>query len=228
LKKIFAAFVLVFSFFVSAYAEEIPDVNCESYILIDSKTGDVLCEKSANERMMPASTTKIMTAILTLESLKDDSGLGEKITVSRSTLDNMSKDIYISRMDLKPDEVISVGDLLSCLMIASANDAANVLAEHIAGDIPNFVDMMNARAKELGAENTNFVNPDGFPAENHYATAYDLAIISRFAMTLPKFREIVATPSIKVPPTNVTPTERYYINSNNLISIHLRRTIIPP
>jgi D-alanyl-D-alanine carboxypeptidase len=197
-----------------AFCAEIgPETSCESHVLIDSASGNVLCEKRADERMFPASTTKIMTAVLAIENR----GLGEKIMVRQKTLDSFAKDPEISNMALKAGEEFTLRELLDGMMVTSANDAANVIAEHIGGNIPNFVAMMNSRARELDAASTNFINPDGYPHDDHYTTARDLATITRHAMTIPCFREIVAQSFVRIAATAKS-DERYYINSNNLMS----------
>lgn len=188
-------------------------VNSPKAILIDADTGRILYEKNAYDNAYPASTTKILTAILTLENCKMDE------TVKASYKAIMSVPIGGSIANIQVDEEISVENLLKCLLICSGNDAANVLAEHIGGSLDSFATMMNTRAKELGAQNTHFVNANGLHDENHYSCAYDLAIFAKYAMdNFPEFRELVSTIRFRLPASNKYSTDdRYFLNSNQLI-----------
>lgn len=161
-----------------------PNIKASSAILTDATTGQVLFEKNADEHRPMASTTKIMTAILTIENCKMD----DTITASK----NVSQTQFTS-MHLLPGEQISVRDALTAMLLRSANDCAVALAEHIGGSVDGFAQMMNDKAKELGAKNTHFVTPNGLYAPGHYTTARDLALIARYALRLPIFNEIVAT-----------------------------------
>lgn len=160
------------------------NVSAQSAIVIDAASGRVLFEKNSYERRGMASTTKIMTALLALERLNAD----EIVSVSAVAAGTEGSSIWLS-----PSEKMSVNDLLYGLMLASGNDAATALAEHTSGSIEAFTILMNRRAKEIGAYNTNFTNPHGLPDENHYTTAYDLALIAAEAMKNKTFAEIVAT-----------------------------------
>lgn len=188
-------------------------VNCEKAILIDADTGRVLYEKDAYSKAFPASTTKIMTAILTLENTK----LTEYVQANYSAI--MSVPVGGSHTAIQVGEKLTVEELLKSLMIASGNDAANVLAEHIGGSIESFATMMNTRAKELGCKNTNFVNANGLHDENHYSTAYDLSILYRHAWdSFPEFRKIVSTIQFRLPITEKYKNDdRVYVNSNRLL-----------
>ncbi len=167
---------------------DVPGVSAGQAILMDGETGKVLYEKNADEKAYPASTTKIMTALITIETLeKYDSPIEQKITVPKAAQGVEGSSIY-----LKTGEKISIEDLLYGLMLVSGNDAAVALAEIIGGSQENFVAMMNERAAQMGCSSTNFVNPNGLFDENHYTTAKDMAIITREAMKNETFREIVA------------------------------------
>lgn len=183
-------------------------ITAESAILIDADTGDIIFEKNSNKLMYPASTTKIMTAILTLEN----ANLNDKIIIDKETPFTDGSRIYV-----REGEEFTVEQLLYALLIESANDAAVALAKHISGSIEEFAKLMNKRAKELGAKNTHFTNPHGLPDHEHVTTAYDLAIIAKYGMTIPKFREIVKTVRYKIPPTNKQPETRYLKNRNRLL-----------
>ncbi|KXG77031.1 D-alanyl-D-alanine carboxypeptidase family protein [Thermotalea metallivorans] len=185
-----------------------PEISAPSGILIDAETGDVLYEKNAHERMYPASTTKIMTAILTLENAK----LQDTVVIDKDTPFTEGNRIYAIE-----GEIFTVEQLLYALMVESANDAAVALAKHISGSVEEFAKLMNQRAKELGAKNTHFVNPNGLPDPEHVTTAYDLAMIAKYAMTLPKFPEIAKTVRYQIPPTNKQSETRYLKSSNRFL-----------
>ena len=159
-------------------------LSAQSAILIDGHTGRVLLEHNSYQRRGMASTTKIMTALVAIESGK----LSDIVTVS-----NSAANVEGSSMWLKSGEKISVESLLFGLMLNSGNDAATALAEYIGGDVPKFAEMMTKKAKSLGLENTSFTNPHGLDNENHYTTAYDLAQITRYALSNKKFAEIVSS-----------------------------------
>ncbi len=167
----------------------VPQPLAQAALLMDSDTGQILYQKNIDRKMYPASTTKIMTTLLALEN----SSLDNPVTVSRR-----AAEIGGSRIGLQPDEQVLMKNLLYILMLSSANDAAIAIAEHVGGSVENFAEMMNNRAKELGARNTHFVNPHGMPDKNHYTTARDLALISQKAMQNITFRRIVSTLTYKV------------------------------
>lgn len=188
-------------------------INCPNVILIDADTGRTLYEKDPYSQAFPASTTKIMTAILALENCKMD----DYVTASYSAI--MSVPVGGSNTAIQVGENLTIEELLNCLMIASGNDAANILAEHIAGSVESFSSMMNTKAKEIGCMNTNFVNPNGLHSEEHYSCAYDLAIMYKYAWdNLPKFKEIVSTIRYRLPITEkYSDDDRVFINSNRLL-----------
>jgi D-alanyl-D-alanine carboxypeptidase (penicillin-binding protein 5/6) len=188
------------------------DLASQAAIICDASSGKIIYEKNANEIHYPASTTKIMTALLTIENCD----LDEIATVSEHAV-NIIKSGYVTA-SLQPGEQISVKDLLYALLLKSANEAANVLAEHVAGSIEDFADMMNQRASELGCENTHFVNPNGVHDENHYSTAYDMFLIAQECMKNETFRKYVSTTSYTLPATEKWPTaDRYCKNTNDMI-----------
>lgn len=189
----------------------------ETGILIDSKSGMVLFEKDSDKKMYPASTTKIMTALLAIEAVEAGTlSMDTQLEVTKEMLEDLDPDG--TNMALKEGEVISLENLLKGLMIASGNDAAKVISMYIGQSTAAFVDMMNSRAAELGAANTHFANPHGLHDDEHYTTAADMAKIAREAMKHFEFRNIVDIAHIKIPPTNKTEQERYYINTNGLLS----------
>lgn len=210
-------FVLLFTFILLfgsksnlVFAKETPpSVTADSAVLIDAATGTILYSKNMNSAYPPASTTKVMTALITIENMN----LNEIVTVSKKTP-------YVdgSKIGLFEGEQLKAKDLLYGLLLLSGNDCAEALAEHISGSTENFAKLMTKRAKELGCENTNFTNPHGLYDENHKTSAKDLALILREAMKHPEFREIASTYSYKIPPTNKHPEGINLGNENMLIN----------
>lgn len=191
--------------FASEYDVEASELVAESAVLINQMTGQVIFDKNSNMPMYPASTTKILTAIIILEDLP----LTEIVTV-----DAEAPYAGGSHIALEPGEQLTVEQLLYALMMASANDVAEALAVHHSGSIEAFATVMNERAAEMGAINSNFVNPHGLTDVNHVTTAYDLAVIAKHAMTNEMFRKIVQTKRYEIPPTNLK-SETRYLNSTN-------------
>ena len=181
----------------------------EGAILIDRDTGQILYEKNPHLKLQPASTTKIMTGILAIEkgNMDDMATVDEEIV---SLTDG-------SHIALEPGEQLKFEDLLNALLIESANDAALAIAKHISGSIDDFVKLMNDKAKEVGALNTNFVNPNGLTADNHVTTAYDLSMMARYAMENDTFRSIVCNYTYTIPETNKKTEPRYLKSANKLL-----------
>lgn len=191
-------------------------VDAKSALLIDLDSDQVLYDQDADQQRYPASITKIMTALLTLEAVgRGELDLSTEVTVDAAALSDITEDS--STANLKAGEVISVKDLLYCLLISSANEAANILAMAVCGDIPTFVERMNQRAQELGMTGTHFVNPHGLHDPDHYSTAWDIYKMTKQAMTHAAFREIVSTSYYTVPATNLS-AERSLINTNALLT----------
>ena len=183
----------------------------QNLILIEEKTGDILYEKNAYEKMYPASTTKILTAILTLENCN----LNEIVTVSQSALDAVPRGY--TKANLQAGEQFTVQELLYIMLIPSANDAANVLAEYVSGSIPAFANLMNEKAEKIGLTNSHFTNPSGAQDENLYTTAYDLSLLAKYAMNIETFRNIVHTTTYTVPATTIHPAEDRILHTSNLL-----------
>ena len=186
---------------------DIESITKNHILLMDSETGSVLYEKGGRQRAYPASTTKIMTCILTLEKCKD---LNEVVTIGAVTSRG-------SVMGIKEGEHIKLKDLLYGLMLFSGNDAAEAIANHVAGSKDAFVNMMNEKARKLGMTETHFVNPNGLHDEKHYSSAYDLAILSRYAMQNETFRGIVSTGTYTSEATDKNPDGYELFNSNRLV-----------
>lgn len=185
-KKVFLiiSIMLIFAYQIG-YAAPVPDISAESAMVIEQNTGRVLYSKNADIRRPMASTTKIMTAIVALENGQMD----DQVTVSKKAANIEGSSIW-----LEENERLSLEELLYGLMLSSGNDAAYAIGEHIGGgDIEYFIEMMNKKARELSAHNTNFTNPHGLDNENHYTTAHDLAKIAAYGMKNEDFRKIVST-----------------------------------
>ena len=186
------------------------DTACKSIYLENLDTGISVYQKEENARRYPASTTKIMTYIITVESVDDIKNTS--VTVKNSVLQEL-ENTGSSVAGLKAKEQLSVYQLLHCLMIPSGNDAALVLADYVGnGDVSRFVDKMNRKAEELGCKNTHFNNPHGLSDPNHYTTVSDMAKITKYAMTLPYFSDITNTSY-----SDCLGEDRYLITTNYMI-----------
>ena len=186
-----------------------PELVAESAVLINAQTGQVLYDKLKDYQEFPASTTKVMTALLTLENKSMD----EVVTISHDAAYTEGSRIY-----LLEGEHVTIEQLLYAMMLESANDAAIALAEAVGGDITTFAGMMNDRAEELGCTNTHFETPNGLPNDNHLTTANDLALITQEAMKNDDFRKIVSTYSYDIQPTDMQTETRHLHNTNKLLS----------
>ncbi len=201
-KKVLSA-VLVLSFVpIVSYAMEI---EAESYCVINAKTKQIIYKKNENKKLGMASTTKIMTALVALENINPS----DVVTISKNAENQEGSSIY-----LREGDKITVEDLLYGLMLNSGNDAAVAISESVSGDVDSFVSLMNEKAKEIGCKNTNFINPNGLPDENHYSTAYDMAIIMAYASENDAFRKIASTKEYQIKgENNIT----YLKNHNKLL-----------
>ena len=182
--------------------------NSGAACVIESVTGETVYEKNSVERLPMASTTKIMTCITALESCN----LSDIVTVSQNAAATEGSSAYIEE-----GYQMSMLDLLYGLMLNSGNDAAVAIAEYISGSVEGFVNLMNEKAKEIGAGNTHFTNPNGLPDDEHYTTAYDLAMITRYAMQNQTFREIVSTADFSALIVNTGEALPFH-NHNRLLS----------
>lgn len=185
-------------------------VKAKAALLVDLNTGRTVYEQDADARIYPASLTKIMTCLVALEN----GNLSDIVTVSSSALEDLDADSSVA--GLKVGEQLTLENLLYCMMVVSGNDACNVIAEHIAGSISDFVRMMNQRAYELGCQDTHFNNPHGLHDESHYTTARDLSIITQAALKSENFRQIVDVYEYVMPETNMN-SERTIKTTNMLI-----------
>lgn len=193
------------SFEVSSESALEPITYSKNIIVIDRKTLLPLYEKNAYDKVAMASTTKIMTCIIALEN----SNLDDIVTISEN-----SATVYGSTLGLISNMKISMNDLLYGLMLRSGNDCAIAIAEHISGSVENFSELMNSKAKELKLENTNFVTPHGLDNPNHYTTAYDLAILTDYALKNDFFKKIVSTKTYTI---NFNGYPKTISNTNELL-----------
>ena len=211
MKKIFAfvliSFLMCGTFFCSknyvVYAQQ-----SSSEIVMELNSLRVLHEKNSNEKKYMASTTKILTAITIIENCN----LDDVVAVTNKTVGVEGSSIY-----LEEGEKLTVKDLLYGLMLRSGNDCAETLAIYCCGDIQKFADLMNKTAQKIGAESSNFVNPHGLHDDNHYTTAYDLALISCYAMKNLDFREIVSTKVVTIP-FSTRDYNRRLVNKNKMLT----------
>lgn len=188
-----------------------PQLESEGAVLIEAETGAVLFEKNGTMQFYPASTTKLMTALLALEN----SALGETVTVSRNAVYDIETDS--SRIWVDVGEELSMEDSLYALMLPSANDMAYAIAEHIGGTKADFADMMNKRAAELGCVNTHFMNPHGLDEKDHYTCPLDLALIMRPLVKNSSFVKISGSKNHKIPKTNLCDEDRWVLNTHLML-----------
>lgn len=190
----------------SAVSEK-PGVEAEAALLMDMTTGEILYEKSSRLQLFPASTTKMITCILAIENLDPEQMI---------TVDTQAANTEGNSIDLLAGEEVRVIDLLYAMMTESANDGAVALGKAISGSLPEFIALMNEKAREYGALNTNFVNPNGLHDEAHLSTAYDLAVIAKGCMENETFRQLVSTVSYTMPATNKSGA-RSFQSTNRLL-----------
>ena len=208
--------LLLLSSLPAAEALTAPSVTAEAVVLADLDSGNILYEKNMHTRRPPASLTKIMTGLLAVEAVeRGEIGMDAVITAPADCWTGLDADS--SNAEISPGEQMTFGDYLYCALVKSANEACNVIASAVAGNIQNFVNRMNRRASELGAANTYFSDTNGLSSDRHYTTAYDLFLISREAMSHELFAEIVDTLSYEIAPTNIYKRTRVLKNSNALI-----------
>ena len=218
LALILCFFVMLSGIALAAPEEQTPaeggalSVSSANWILINEDDGRVLASNGADEKKYPASTTKIMTAILAIENLD----MQAQSTVSNNAVMSISWDS--SKLGLYEGETFSNYDLVAGMMVASGNDAANVLAEAVSGSVEAFIELMNKKASELGCTGTHFSNAHGLTDENHYTTVSDMAKIAYYAMKNETFRSIVSLKSFELPATDKCSDRRYFINTNNLLT----------
>ena len=196
-------------------ALEPPEFHGKNAILVDANYDEILYEVGGHDKVYPASITKVMTALLTLEAIESGKLTAQTQITASATAATIPKGS--STANIKAGEVLTVEQILYCLLLPSANEAAQILAETVGGDIDTFVGMMNDKAKELGCENTHFANPHGFHDPDHYTTPYDITLFMKAAMEYDLFQKIVTSPNYTIPATNLS-EQRTVHNTNALTS----------
>ena len=221
--SVFLLMVLLTSLLITppALAEETasqaaPQLHSKAALLVDANTGAVVYALNEHQELYPASTTKIMTALLVLEAVDEGKlSMGDELTASRAAMTTgLSEDG--STANIKEGEIMTVEEYLTCMLVVSANEACNVLAEAVSGSVEAFVDAMNAKAEELGCENTHFVNTSGLHDSQHYTSAWDLYLITAEAMKYDAFMRICDTATATIPATNLSEARTLH-TSNYLI-----------
>ncbi|MCD7885448.1 MAG: D-alanyl-D-alanine carboxypeptidase [Lachnospiraceae bacterium] len=187
-----------------------PTIEAASAVVMDIDTGTILYSKQATEKQYPASITKIMTTLLLIENCD----LDDTITFSEIVYDIEEGSTHLG---IQPGEEMTLRDCAYGIMLASANDIANGVAEYIAGSVSAFADMMNEKAEELGCVNTHFSNPHGLYSDDHYTCAYDMALIAQAAYQNETFREIVGTTEYIIPETNLSGEDRSFLNHHKML-----------
>ena len=206
--------LLAGSFAPAASAAEAPSVVAHSVVVADLNSEHILYEKNMYERVAPASLTKIMTILITVEAVENgECSLTDMVTAQADCRTGMEEDS--STADLFPGDTLSLEDLLYCAMLASANEACNIIATYLSGSIAAFVDRMNERAAKLGCRDTHFANPNGLTNADHYSTAYDFSLITREAMRHELFMTVVNTLSHDIPETSMAQART--LNSTNAL-----------
>lgn len=193
-----------------------PDLELSSKyaLVINLNTGTEVYSQNPDDMLFPASTTKILTAILAIEACPD---LDEKVEVTKSAMSHV--DLYSSQVGLLVGETLSIRDLLALMMVKSGGDAACVLAEHVAGSFEDFVVLMNQKLQELGCTSSHFVNPTGMHSADHYSTARDIATITKYALKNPTFCEFFQMKQVKVEATELSGS-RFFSTTNYLIDLN--------
>ncbi len=217
LSVFFLALLLMGQLTLPAQAARVspPSVEAKAALLVDRNTGAIIYAMNEHDELYPASLTKIMTCLLVLEAI--DEGrlkLSQEVTATPTALEGLAEDG--STAGIEAGEVLTVEELLYCLMVVSANEAGAILAEKLSGSVESFVDRMNAKAQKLGCENTHFMNPHGYHDSQHYTSAWDLYLITKAALEYPMFMTICDASSHTVPATNMS-DERVLNNTNFLI-----------
>jgi len=210
--------VATFGIILPVYASDNMNLDCKSALLMDYSTGKVIYEQNPHEKLAPASVTKIMTMLLLMEAL--DSGkisFEDKVTISPQASSKNNKGTMLL---LEAGEVRTLKELFYGIAVESANDACIAVAEHISGSEEEFVKLMNKRAKELGAMDSNFVNPNGLPAEGHVTSAYDLALISKELLKHDKIFEFISKYMVTVYVGKKNDVKRELVNKNKMIRFY--------
>ena len=198
-----------------AHAAEELVIDATAAYLVELNTGDVLFAKNEHMKLFPASTTKVLTVLLAIEAIeRGEADYRDMVTASDNCRFDLTWDS--STVGISAGESMSLENLMICALVASANEACNIIGEYIGGTVSSFVDLMNARAAELGCRNTHFANTHGLPNEDHYSSAYDLHLIAKEAIKHEKFMQMCNYVEYTVPATNMS-DERHIKTTNELI-----------
>ena len=212
LRKILIIVACLIAILMPCVQAKEPEITATSGMVIDCINGKILYSKNADEKLYPASLTKVLTAIIVVEKC----GLQDNVTINQSAIDKVESG-YLTA-NLKTGEVFTVEQLLNLLLISSYDDVANALAEHVAGSEEEFVKMMNEKAKEIGCTNSNFLNCHGEHDTNHYSTAHDMALIANYAVKFEAIRNIAQVTEYGLPATTIyTGNDRYFYTSNEML-----------
>lgn len=198
-----AVFINLYTATCGAFLLEPPPILSQTAVLMDSTTGQILYQKDMNQKMYPASITKILTILLALEK----SSLADKVTITEDVLTVPRNTTHIS---LTPGEEVTLEQLIYAAFLESANDACVAIAVHVSGSVDAFCSLMNERAAETGAKNSHFSNPHGLFDETHMISALDMAAITREALKNPLFRQVFTARSYSMPPNNKQKDTRYF------------------
>lgn len=205
------------SYYEPIQSNEIPDwpegpmIEAQAAIVMDAGSNSILYEKNIDQELYPASITKVMTVLVALEN----ASLDDTVTFSENAVLNLEEGS--SHIGIRPGEKLTMRQCLYAIMLASANEVSNAVAEHISGSVDEFVKLMNEKAAKLGCQHTNFTNPHGLQNEKHYTSAYDMALISQAAIANPTFVEIASTKSYTIPITNMVAEERTFQNHHKML-----------
>lgn len=207
----FAILFVFSSAVVTAADDAVPKTSAEAFVLYCADNGQILCSKNENKKMKPASTTKIMTSLLALE---EAASLNKKVKFTEAMTAEGSS------MYLKVGEVVTLKDLAAGMMMASGNDAANATALTVSGSTEKFSELMNGRANQIGMRNTHFVTPSGLDDDNHYSTAFDMALLMAYALENEEFAQLTSQKSVTVDFIEPASKKTTYSNHNRLLSLY--------
>ncbi len=188
------------------------EIIAETAIVMDAETGDIYFDKKMNRQMYPASITKLMTALLVLENIS----MTDQVLFSETAVKSL--EYGSSSIGIRVNEILTVDQAMHGLLLMSANETANALAEQVSGSVDNFVLAMNAKARDLGLTNTHFTNPHGLFSETHYTSAYDIALITQEVIKWPEFMAIMETSMYEIPPTNQCDETRYLAQQHKMLN----------
>ena len=212
IKKIFIFLIIISLIFIGRVQAAEPEITATSAVVIDCIDGKFLYSKNSEEKLYPASLTKILTAIVVVEN----TNLKDEVTVTKTAINSVEDGYVIS--NLQEGEILTVEQLLNLMLVSSCNDVANVLAEYVGGSLEEFSNMMNQKANEIGCTNSHFINSNGIHNENHYTTAHDLALIEKYAMQFDSIKEIVGKTQYNLGPTNkYSGDDRNYYTTNEML-----------